>query len=126
MINTCYYVGRVIIIITWIAIHYVTALPMPPIQLKETEEKADQLSVKVAEIIQQHCSCNFPDEFISNPTLQCPAANPDSSNKVLFRAQVQMGGANRLSYSDVIVHLEEARDRTGDIDTSSFSFKVRP
>ena len=119
MINTCYYVGRVIIIITWIAIHYMIALPMPPIQLSETAEKADQLREEVAGIIRQHCSCNFPAEFISSPTLQCPAANPDSSNEVLFRAQVQMGGANRLSYSDMIVHLEEARD-------TSFSFKVRP
>ena len=92
---------------------------MPPIQMSETEEKADQLSVKVAEIIRHHCSCHFPAEFISSPTLQCPAANPDSSNEVLFRAQVQMGGANRLSYRDVIVHLEEARD-------APFSFKVRP
>lgn len=69
-------------------------------------------------VIQRECGCSFLSEYISNPTLQCPSADPDSSNEVLFRASVQEGGSNPTAYSDVTSYLEAARG-------TSFSFKVR-
>ena len=65
----------------------------------------------VVGFIQERCSCDFSSRYISEAIFKCPAADPDKSNKVLFRARVQEGGSSPVSYGDIVTYLEAAQSK---------------
>ena len=97
--------------------HDMCSLSLPYQQLTESENRVDELTEEVSNVISKTCNCDFSQSYISMPTLQCAPVNPDISNILLYQARVQEGGGSPLNYRHLVTVLEATAN-------TSFRYKV--